>query len=79
MPPGVRLIRWEPKDAPIQVSPCSVVTNTEKFIRSTLRQVEARLQGKRWLAGGWTLSILLERLEACGCFVKLDDPRQEAQ
>jgi hypothetical protein len=79
MPPGVRLIRWEPKARPVQLSRCSTVTDVDKFIRSTLRQVEARLHGKSWLAGGWTLSTLLERLEVCGCFVKLDNPRQAVQ
>jgi hypothetical protein len=78
MPAGIRLIRWAPKDAPIQVSPCSLVTDPEKFIRSTLRQVEARLSGKDWLAG-WALSTLLDRLALCGCEVALDDPRKALQ
>jgi hypothetical protein len=77
LPPGVRLIRWEPKAAPIQLSRCLTVADVDKFVRSTLRQVEARLNGKGWLAGGWTLSTLLERLEACGCLVELDSPSQE--
>jgi hypothetical protein len=79
MPSGVRLIRWEPKAGPVHLSECSTVTDVDKFIRSTLRQLEARLHGKGWLAGGWTLSTLLERLEVCGCFVKLDNPRQAVQ
>jgi hypothetical protein len=79
MPAGVRLVSWAPKEAPVQLSRCSTVTDVDKFIRSTLQQVEARLRGKDWLAGGWTLSILLERLEACGCFVKLDNPKQAVQ
>lgn len=79
MPAGVRLVSWFPKDAPIQLSRCETVTNTEKFIRSTLRQLEARLSGKDWLAGGWGLSGLLARLEACGCCVALDNPREALQ
>lgn len=78
MPSGVRLIRWEPKAAPVQLSQCSTVTDVDEFIRSTLRQLEARLSRRDWLAG-WTLSTLLERLEACGCFVKLDNPKQAVQ
>ncbi len=79
MPVGVRLVSWTPKKAPVQLSQCSTVTDVEKFIRSTLRQVEARLDGKGWLAGNWTLSTLLERLAACGCFVKLDNPKRAVQ
>ena len=79
IPSGVRLIRWEPKTAPVQVSACSTVTDVKKFIFSTLRQVEARLQDIDWRAGNWTLSTLIDRLEACGCLVELDNPRQALQ
>ncbi|MGO9325223.1 MAG: hypothetical protein ACLP07_11740 [Terracidiphilus sp.] len=79
MPAGVRLVSWSPKAAPVQLSECSTVTDVELFIRSTLRQLEARLSGKDWLAGGWGLSGLLARLEACGCVVALDDPRKALQ
>jgi hypothetical protein len=79
MPAGVRLVSWSPRKAPVQLSECLTVTDVDKFIRSTLRQVEARLSGKSWLSGGWTLSTLLDRLEACGCFVKLDNQRQAVQ
>jgi hypothetical protein len=79
MPAGVRLIRWAPKAAPVQLSRFSTVTVVDLFIRTTLMQVEARLSGKGWLDGGWTLSGLLARLEACGCIVALDDPREALQ
>ena len=79
MPAGVRLIRWEPRDAPVQLSECSTVTDVDRFIRSTLQQIEARLRGKDWLAGNWTLSALIDRLSAVGCFVVLDDPLRELQ
>jgi hypothetical protein len=79
MPVGVRLVHWEPKAAPVRLSECSTVTDTEKFIRATLMQLDARLSGKEWLDGGWGLSGLLDRLEACGCCVALDDPRKELQ
>jgi hypothetical protein len=79
MPAGVRLVSWSPREAPVQLSECSIVTDVDKFIRSTLRQVEARLHGEHWLVGNWTLSTLLDRLEACGCFVKLDDLRRAVQ
>ncbi|MFZ0339887.1 MAG: hypothetical protein WAL45_17795 [Terracidiphilus sp.] len=79
MPSGVRLVSWSPKAAPVQLSVCSTVTDTEKFIRSTLTQLAARLSGKGWLDGGWGLSGMLTRLEACGCIVALDDPRRALQ
>lgn len=79
MPAGVRLVEWRPKAAPVQLSQCSTVTDTEKFIRTTLMQLAARLSGKDWLDGGWGLSCLLARLEACGCVVALDDPLKVLQ
>jgi len=79
MPAGVQLISWSPKAAPVQLSKCSTVTDTENFIHSTLRQLEAQLSGKHWIAGGWGLSGLLARLEACGCVVALDDPNRALQ
>ena len=72
-------MRWEPKTAPVQLSPCSTVTDVNLFIRTTLAQLEDQLSGKDWLAGGWGLSGLLSRLEACGCRVALDDPRKALQ
>jgi len=79
MPRGVRLMRWEPRDAPVRLSECETVTNVDLFIRSTLRQVEARLQGRHWLAGNWTLSTLLDRLVVVGCIVELENPGQAWQ
>jgi hypothetical protein len=79
MPAGVRLIRWEPKPAPVRLSECETVTDTEKFIRSTLRQLEAALGGRSWQAGNWGLSGLLDRLAVVGCVVVLDDPRRALQ
>jgi hypothetical protein len=79
MPAGVRLVSWSPKDAPVRLSEHSTVTDVDLFIRSALQQLDARLSGKDWLAGGWGLSGLIDRLEACGCRVSLDDPRRELQ
>jgi hypothetical protein len=43
MPPGVKLVRWEPLPAPVQVNRWMTVTNTQGFIESTVRQLGARL------------------------------------
>jgi hypothetical protein len=79
MPPGVRLLRWEPKKPPIRLSECSTVTDTEKFIRTTLRQLEHALKGEGWLGGNWRLPVLLAHLEAVGCVVELEDKRRVLQ
>ena len=79
MPAGIRLVSWSPKAAPVRLSECSTVTDVDLFIRSTLRQLAARLSGEDWLDGGWGLSGLLARLEACGCRVALDDPLKALQ
>jgi hypothetical protein len=79
MPAGVRLIHWEPQAAPFRLSECSTVTDVDLFIRSTLMQLEAALEGRSWQAGNWGLYGLLERLAAVGCVVALDDPRRALQ
>lgn len=75
IPSGVRLLRWEPKDAPVQLSRCERVTGVYRFIEATLMQVDARLHDKRWLAGNWPLSELIERLAAVGCMVEIENPK----
>jgi hypothetical protein len=75
MPLGLKLLQWEPKDAPVKLSRFQTVLHVRPFIDSTLRQVEARLSGKVWLAGNWTLSTLIDRLASCGCLVELTNPK----
>ena len=79
MPAGVRLVAWNPKAAPVRLSQCSTVTDVDRFIRSTLVQLRAALEGQTWQSGNWGLSGLLERLAAVGCVVALDDPRRALQ
>ncbi len=71
MPAGVRLVRWEPLSPPFKVNRWLTVLDTDKFIRVTLEQIDARLNGIDWKAGNWTLSELIERLEAVGVSVAL--------
>ena len=79
MPAGVRLIRWEPKAAPVQLSRCETVTDVDRFSRHTLAQIDARLHDKHFLAGNWPLSELLARLAAVGCVVELADRKAMLQ
>jgi hypothetical protein len=63
----------------VQLSRYATVTNTDGFIRATLRQLDAHLHGKTWLSGNWGVSALILRLEACGRVVELEDPRGALQ
>jgi hypothetical protein len=71
MPPGVRLVKWEPKDPPIAIVRLGVVTEVHKFIGATLRELRARLEGKNFLAGNWSLRELVDRLEQVGVQVQV--------
>ena len=71
MPKGVKLVAWRPKKPPVAITSFSVVTDVWLFVRTTLAQLEASLQGKRWQAGNWSTRDLLQRLEQVGCFVEV--------
>jgi hypothetical protein len=73
MPPGVRLVRWAPKQPPVVLQHCSVVIDVDKFISSTLAQLQARLGGKDFLAGNRPTRELIERLEQVGVEVEVND------
>lgn len=73
MPPGVRLLRWAPKEPPVSLQQCSVVIDVERFISATLAQLRARLEGKDFVAGNWPQRELIERLEQVGVEVEVND------
>lgn len=79
MPAGVRLLAYLPVAAPVRLSQAETVIDCGKFIQSTLRQVDARLHGKNWLAGNLPLSGLVERLAAVGCVIELADRKAMLQ
>jgi hypothetical protein len=72
MPRGVRLLKWEPKDPPIAIVHMGIVSNVPKFVAATLLQLQARLEGKDFLAGNWSLRELVDRLEQVGVEVKIE-------
>lgn len=72
MPPGVRLLKWEPKTPPVAIVRMGIVSNVDKFIGATLRELQARLEGKDFLAGNWSLSELVDRLEQVGVEVGVE-------
>jgi hypothetical protein len=73
MPPGVRLVRWQPLPAPVSLNRWLKVLDTGRFVEGTLRQLSARLSGDDFGAGNWSLSELLEFLERVGVTVTIAD------
>ena len=72
MPPGVRLVHWGPKPAPIILTQYSVVADVDRFVRMTLLELRAALAGKRWQSGHWSVRDLVDRLEECGVQVAIE-------
>jgi hypothetical protein len=72
MPPGVRLLKWQPKDPPIAIVHMGIVSNVPKFVAATLLQLRARLEGKDSLVGNWSLRELVDRLEQVGVAVEIE-------
>lgn len=71
MPEGVRLIRWEPKPAPVVLTQWAVVSDVVRFVHMTMLELRAALLGKRWLAGSHSVRELIDRLEQCGVVVEI--------
>ena len=44
LPPGIRLVSYQPKEAPFAVAPVSVVTDAGRFYRAYLADLRERLQ-----------------------------------
>lgn len=71
MPMGVRLIRWALQAPPIALDVCSVVTEPERFAKSELALLRAKLQNPRsWT--GWTVAQHIDRLRQVGVIVEVD-------
>lgn len=71
MPRGVRLVRWEPKPAPVILTHYAVVTDVSRFISITLLELKAALAGKRWQSGHRSVRELVDRLEQCGVVLQV--------
>jgi len=72
MPPSVRLLRWEPKPAPVMLTHYAVVTNVRRFVSMTLLELKAAIAGKHWQSGHRSARELVDRLEQCGVFVEIE-------
>lgn len=73
LPAGVRVLSWQPRQAPVAITTCSVVIDVEKFARATLSQLGHALKGENWLAGNWDVRELVERLEQVGIIVEVEN------
>ena len=72
LPPGVRVVRCEPKQAPIAIDMASVVVDVEKFIRAELYELNARLCSPVQIRGGWGVYAILDRLRQVGVELELE-------
>jgi len=72
MPKGVRLIRWEPKTAPVAIDVCSVVGDFPKFIERELHALDSRLNNPWTIHSGFTAPQMLDRLRQVDVEVELD-------
>jgi len=71
MPKGVRLLTWKPKQPPVALERCSVVTDTDRFARATLADLGAKLADPRlWI--GWSEAEMVDRLWQVGVEVVLE-------
>ena len=71
MPPGVRLLAWNLKQAPVAIETCGVVTDPALFALTTLGQLRVALaEPGRWI--GWTVPQLIDRLHQVGVDVVLE-------
>jgi hypothetical protein len=55
MPPGVRLLKWEPKTPPVAIVRMGIVSNVDKFIGATLREC----------GRGWKVRTFLRGIGRC--------------
>jgi hypothetical protein len=74
MPPSIRLLIWQPKESPIAIVHTGIVSNVPKFVAGTLLELQARLEGKDFLGGNWSLRELVDRLEQVGVAVQIQGP-----
>jgi hypothetical protein len=71
MPLGLRLIQWSLKEPPVCLEVYSIVTDTTKFVTSTLGQIQRLLEDPKAKVG-WSVSQLIDRLAQVGVIVELE-------
>lgn len=72
LPNGLRLISYAPQKPPVAVEQCSIVTNVELFIQSSLDDLEERLNHPNAVRWGWTVPQILDRLRQVGLVLEVE-------
>ena len=72
LPHGVSVVEWNPKQDPVVLTRFSIVVDVQAFITATLRDLEAALTGKEWLAGNRSVREILETLEQVGVKLRVE-------
>ncbi len=70
LPPGVRLVSYQPEQAPFAVAPISIVTNAGKFFRAYLRDLRWRMEHQDGYAAP-PLADVLSKLSDAGLQLNL--------
>ncbi len=77
LPPGVRMVSYQPKEAPFAVAPVSIVTDAGRFFRAYLRDLNARLEKPE----GYTappLADILAKLADAGLELRIESSKGAA-
>ena len=72
LPSGLRLISYLPKKPPVAFEQCSIVTNLDLFIKTTLADLEAKLNHPTPTPWGWTVQQMLDRLRQVGLVIEVE-------
>ncbi len=78
LPPGVRLVCYQPKQAPFAVTPVSVITNAGKFYRAYLSNLKARVEKPDGFHCP-PLGDILAKLAEAGLELNLEKPGSNAR
>jgi hypothetical protein len=79
LPEGVRLLKYQPRQPPIDITTCSVTLNPAAFIRRALAELDARLRSPVQIRAGDSVFELLQKLSACGLELRLEWPPQPSR
>ena len=71
LPAGVKLVRYEPKKAPVAVAPVTIVIDVRKFIETHLAELDARLHHPVQIRAGGSVQEILAKLAEVGLELEL--------
>jgi hypothetical protein len=72
LPRGVRLVKFEPKQPPVALDVCSIVTDVQQFVAAELMELDARLHAPAQIRAGHGVFTILERLRQVGVELAID-------